>query len=111
MAREAPSWEEGKMDSPEAGPSLSALPRTKPFRLLASEAALPSSPPELLSHRLAVLTGGLRDLPAHPACYACVDYDLLSKEEQRLFRLCSLFVGGYTLKVQTSQSFRLIYHP
>src|SRR5215831_16190297 len=56
---------------------------------------------ERLSHRLAILTGGPRDLPARQHTLRATlvwSYDLLSKEEQRLFRLCSVFVRGCTLE-------------
>ena len=56
---------------------------------------------ERLNHRLAVLTGGPRDLPARQSTLRNTiawSYDLLSAEEQRLFRLCAVFVGGCTLE-------------
>ncbi len=56
---------------------------------------------ERLQRRLAVLTGGPRDVPARQHTLRDTiawSYDLLSKEEQRLFRLCSIFVGGGTLE-------------
>ena len=56
---------------------------------------------ERLSHRLAVLTGGPRDLPARQRTLRATlvwSYDLLSPEEQRLFRLCSVFVRGCQLQ-------------
>jgi predicted ATPase/DNA-binding CsgD family transcriptional regulator len=54
-----------------------------------------------LSHRLEVLTGGAQDLPARQQTLRNTiqwSYDLLSKEEQRLFRWLSIFVGGCTLE-------------
>lgn len=54
-----------------------------------------------LSHRLDLLTGGARDLPARQQTLRNTlqwSYDLLSTEEQRLFRQLSVFVGGYTLE-------------
>jgi predicted ATPase/DNA-binding CsgD family transcriptional regulator len=54
-----------------------------------------------LEHRLHVLTGGARDLPLRQrtlrSTLAC-SYELLTEEEQRLFRRLSIFVGGYTLE-------------
>jgi predicted ATPase/DNA-binding CsgD family transcriptional regulator len=55
---------------------------------------------ERLSHRLDLLTGGARDLPVRQQTLRQTiawSYDLLSDEEQRLFRLLSIFVEGCTL--------------
>jgi predicted ATPase/DNA-binding CsgD family transcriptional regulator len=54
-----------------------------------------------LSHRLEVLTGGAQDLPARQQTLRNTlqwSYDLLTKQEQRLFRWLSIFVGGCTLE-------------
>ncbi len=62
------------------------------------------SPQQLLSrleHRLAVLTGGGQDLPVRQQTLRKTlqwSYDLLNPDEQRLFRLLSVFVGGCTLE-------------
>jgi predicted ATPase/transcriptional regulator with XRE-family HTH domain len=53
-----------------------------------------------LGSRLALLTGGPRDLPARQqALRTTIDwsYNLLTPAEQRLFRQLAVFVGGWTL--------------
>src|SRR5262249_50646170 len=54
-----------------------------------------------LGRRLQVLTGGARDLPARQQTLRDTirwSYDLLNRDEQRLFRLLAIFVGGCTLE-------------
>jgi len=54
-----------------------------------------------LSHRLEVLTGGAQDLPDRQQTLRNTlawSYDLLTEQEQRLFRWLSIFVGGCTLE-------------
>jgi predicted ATPase/DNA-binding CsgD family transcriptional regulator len=54
-----------------------------------------------LSHRLLVLTGGAQDLPARQQTLRNTlqwSYDLLTAQEQRLFRWLAVFVGGCTLE-------------
>ncbi len=54
-----------------------------------------------LSHRLEVLTGGVRDLPNRQQTLRNTiqwSYDLLSAQEQHLFRRLSVFVGGSSLQ-------------
>jgi predicted ATPase/DNA-binding CsgD family transcriptional regulator len=54
-----------------------------------------------LSHRLEVLTSGAQDLPLRQQTLRNTlqwSYDLLSQEEQRLFRWLSIFVGSCTLE-------------
>lgn len=56
---------------------------------------------ERLDHRLDVLTGGPRDLPTRQSTLRLTiawSYDLLSMEEQRLFRLCAVFARGATVE-------------
>lgn len=61
------------------------------------------SPPALLarlSHRLEVLTGGARDLPARQQTLRTTiawSYQLLDAGSQQLFRLVAVFAGGGTL--------------
>ncbi len=54
-----------------------------------------------LEHRLEVLTNGAQDLPARQRTLRATfqwSYDLLTAEEQRLFRRLSIFAGGFTLE-------------
>jgi predicted ATPase len=54
-----------------------------------------------LEHRLRLLTGGPHDQPARlQTLRDTIDwsYDLLSSDEQRLFRQLAVFVGGWTLE-------------
>jgi predicted ATPase/DNA-binding CsgD family transcriptional regulator/DNA-binding transcriptional regulator YiaG len=65
---------------------------------------------ERLHHRLAVLTGGPRDLPQRQQTLRNTlawSYELLSEAEQRLFRRLSVFVGGCTLDAVEALSERL----
>jgi predicted ATPase/serine/threonine protein kinase len=53
-----------------------------------------------LEHRLSLLTGGARDLPARQQTMRRTigwSYDLLSESEKKLFRRLSVFTGGCTL--------------
>ena len=58
-----------------------------------------------LSHRLDLLTGGARDLHSRQQTLRNTlqwSYDLLSVEEQQLFRQLSVFVGGCTLEAAST---------
>ncbi|TMC15501.1 MAG: tetratricopeptide repeat protein, partial [Chloroflexi bacterium] len=60
--------------------------------------------PELrkrLTHRLALLRGGARDLPVRQQSMEDAiawSYELLTEEQQRCFRALGVFVGGWTLE-------------
>jgi predicted ATPase/DNA-binding CsgD family transcriptional regulator len=102
----------------EVVPSLELTPATAPLvveichrldglplalELAAARLRLLSLPAllERLEHRLAILTGGPRDLPERQHTLRASiawSYDLLSLAEQRLFRYLSVFVGGCTLE-------------
>jgi predicted ATPase len=67
----------------------------------------PSALLDRLEHRLPLLTGGPRDVPARQqAVRSTLDwsYDLLTPEEQALFRRLSVFAGGFTLEAAESVS-------
>lgn len=56
---------------------------------------------KMLQNRLQLLTNGARDLSARQKTLQNTlqwSYDLLSLEEQRIFRQCSIFEGTYTLE-------------
>jgi predicted ATPase/serine/threonine protein kinase len=61
-------------------------------------------PPELLRRlepRLALLTSGAQDVPAHQRTLRSTltwSYDLLDTQEQQIFRRLCVFVGGFTLE-------------
>jgi predicted ATPase/DNA-binding CsgD family transcriptional regulator len=58
-----------------------------------------------LEHRLNVLTSGAQDLPTRQQTLHNTlqwSYDLLTADEQRLFRWLSVFVGGFTLEAATA---------
>jgi non-specific serine/threonine protein kinase len=65
-------------------------------KLLSPEAILTR-----LKHRLKLLTGGARDLPARQRTMSGTvewSYNLLSKAEKQLFRRLAVFAGGFTME-------------
>ncbi len=63
---------------------------------------------ERLSHRLALLRGGARDLPARQQTMEDAiawSYELLTEEQQRCFRALGVFVGGWTLEAAEAVGF------
>jgi len=76
-----------------------------PLALELAAARIRLLPPQALlarlGHRLQVLTGGVRDAPARQQTLRNTiqwSYDLLTAQEQRLFRCLSVFAGGCTLE-------------
>ena len=67
--------------------------------------------PELrkqLTHRLALLRGGTRDLPARQQTMEAAiawSYELLTEHQQRCFRALGVFVGGWTLEAAEAIGF------
>ena len=63
---------------------------------------------ERLSHRLALLRGGARDLPPRQQTMEDAiawSYELLSEQQQRCFRALGVFVGGWTLEAAEAVGF------
>jgi predicted ATPase/DNA-binding CsgD family transcriptional regulator len=80
---------------------LDGLPLAIELAAARSKLLPPQALLKRLSHRLEVLTGGAQDLPARQQTLRNTlqwSYDLLTAEEQRLFRWLSIFVGGCTLE-------------
>ena len=79
---------------------LDGLPLALELAAVRLRALSPQALLERLEHRLDVLTSGPRDLPArHQTLRQTIawSYNLLSRDEKRLFRLLAIFVGGCDL--------------
>jgi predicted ATPase/DNA-binding CsgD family transcriptional regulator len=80
---------------------LDGLPLAIELAAARSKLLPPQALLKRLSHRLEVLTGGAQDLPARQQTLRNTlqwSYDLLTEQEQRLFRWLSIFVSGCTLE-------------
>ncbi|HET8852218.1 MAG TPA: tetratricopeptide repeat protein, partial [Ktedonobacteraceae bacterium] len=80
---------------------LDGLPLAIELAAARSKLLPPQALLKRLEHRLSVLTGGSRNLPTRQQTLRNTiqwSYDLLSQEEQRLFRWLSIFVGGCSLE-------------
>src|SRR6266571_4113636 len=82
-----------------------------PLALELAAARLKLFPPKSLlarlENRLKLLAGGARDLPAHQQTMrGAIDwsYDLLNENEQKLFRMLTVFVGGFSLEAAEAVS-------
>jgi predicted ATPase/DNA-binding CsgD family transcriptional regulator len=88
---------------------LDGLPLAIELAAARSKLLPPQALLKRLSHRLEVLTGGAQDLPVRQQTLRNTlqwSYDLLTEEEQRLFRWLCIFVGGCTL-----ESVEAVYQP
>jgi predicted ATPase/DNA-binding CsgD family transcriptional regulator len=80
---------------------LDGLPLAIELAAARSKLLPPQALLKRLSHRLEVLTGGAQDLPDRQQTLRNTlqwSYDLLTEQEEHLFRWLSIFVGGCTLE-------------
>jgi predicted ATPase/DNA-binding CsgD family transcriptional regulator len=98
--------------TPQSAPVVATICRRLDGLPLAIELAAargkvlsPSALLARLEHRLPLLTGGGRDLPARQqTMHATIawSHDILSPEDQRLFQRLAIFAGGFTLEAATA---------
>jgi predicted ATPase/transcriptional regulator with XRE-family HTH domain len=90
---------------------LDGLPLALELAAARTKLCTPHSMLARLNQRLSLLTGGPRDLPARQQTLRGAiswSYDLLSEEEQTLFRRLSVFVGGCTLEALEDFGFSIL---
>ncbi len=98
-----PNWEPAERDAGalvDVCRALDGVPLAIELAAARIRVFSPSSLRDRLTNRLAVLTGGRRDLPErHQTLRATLDWDhdLLGADEQMLFRRLGVCAGGFTL--------------
>ena len=100
-----PGWEPADKDAPalaEVCRRLDGVPLAIELAAARIRVFSPGTLRDRLTNRLAILTGGARDLPErHQTLRATLDWDheLLTPAEQRLFRRLGACAGGFTLEM------------
>jgi predicted ATPase len=103
-----PHWEPSERDAAalaEVCRSLDGVPLAIELAAARIRIFSPTALRDRLTNRLAVLTGGARDLPQrHQTLRATLDWDheLLTADEQAVFRRLGVCAGGFTLELAES---------